>query len=480
MVTAIEQIVMTTSTMTRRTVEAHPERGEMGLEPSCVGGSDDTDFVTETSEPDEIPNAGDEPRPARPARAVTLRSLAPQYVPAQHSGYVRHLEDAIKERKNKNIALTGRYGSGKSSVLDEIETKHKADTLRISINTLGPDGEGEGLTNRIQKELVKQLVYRAKPGKLRRSRFARVAPLTKSRAFFEALGLTALVSGLLWLLGVRPELTGLSADPDWKVRSLSGGSFVVLVVLAVWLVRWLIGDRIISQVKAAGTTVTLEAGPDTYFDKYLDEIVAFFDAVNPKFVIFEDLDRFDDPQIFDSLREFNTLINASAHWKDREQPLRFIYAIKDSLFEQLGVEPEPRNRSAETTASAGDADSVPPSTGTDAAPSRDPAVSAVERANRTKFFELVIPIVPFISHRNARDLLVGALKELGFPEDSVTRPLLDLVARHATDMRLLLNICNEFAVFSEKLLWVENPAPGMTADDLFALVAYKKLSSRRL
>jgi len=58
---------------------------------------------------------------------------------------VRHLEDAIKEPKNRNIALTGRYGSGKSSVLDDFEAKHKDKTLRISINTLGPDEGDEDL-----------------------------------------------------------------------------------------------------------------------------------------------------------------------------------------------------------------------------------------------------------------------------------------------------------------------------------------------
>src|SRR5699024_9159425 len=85
-------------------------------------------------------------------------------------------------------------------------------------------------------------------------------------------------------------------------------------------------------------------------------------------------------------------------------------------------------------------------------PRVDLAKAAVERANRTKFFELVIPVVPFISHRNARDHLADSLKRLGFSADVVKRPLLDLVARHTTDMRLLINICNEFAVFGEHLL----------------------------
>lgn len=184
--------------------------------------------------------------------------------------------------------------------------------------------------------------------------------------------------------------------------------------------------------------------------------MAFFDTVKPKYVIFEDLDRFDDPQIFDSLRELNTLINSSSHWKKKEQTLHFIYAIKDSLFEQLGTE-DIHNE-----------DNI----------SREKRVDlvelAVKRANRTKFFEIVIPIVPFISYRNARDHFIRIIDSLELPEKyRISRPLIDLVSRHTTDMRLMVNIRNEFSVFAEHLLWVENSAPGMTADNLFALIVYK-------
>ena len=173
-------------------------------------------------------------------------------------------------------------------------------------------------------------------------------------------------------------------------------------------------------------------------------------------MIFEDLDRFDDPQIFDSLHELNTLINTSAHWRDKKQPLRFIYAIKDSLFEQLGAASR-----ADASVDENEKSRV------------NVAATVVRRANRTKFFEIVIPIVPFISYRNARDHIVETLASLDFAEDFVSRPLLDLVARYTTDMRLMINICNEFAVFVERLLWTDRPAPGMTADHLFALVVYK-------
>ncbi|MEU4360410.1 hypothetical protein [Promicromonospora sp. NPDC023987] len=399
-------------------------------------------------------------------RHVKLRTLAPEYVGNQHDIYVRHLEEAIRETKNRNIALTGRYGSGKSSVLDAFEKKHQGSTVRISINTLGPDEDDEDLTNRIQKELVKQLVYRLKPGQIRRSRFARPKPLTWWRAFFQAFGVSVIGVGLMWLFGVRPASNWPGAAASTTYQAWLGLLFFVLVLLAVWGIRWLVGDRIVSEVTTAGTKIALGEGPTTYFDSFLDEIVAFFDAVEPKYVIFEDLDRFDDPQIFDSLRELNTLINASARWRRKKQPVRFIYAIKDSLFEQLGAEPDREYEGADDEEAAAGAVAA-------TKPRLDVAAAAVRRANRTKFFEQVIPIVPFISHRNARDHLVNVLKSLNLREDVVSRPLVDLVARHTTDMRLMINICNEFAVFAEHLFWTDNPAPGMTTDHLFALVAYK-------
>jgi hypothetical protein len=419
-----------------------------------------TDPVDQSDTKGSVASNNSEQR-GKPTRQVTLRTLAPEYNKDRHDIYVRHLEDGVQDRRNRNIALTGRYGAGKSSVLDAFEKKHEQSTLRISINTLGPDEDDEDLTNRIQKELVKQLIYRLKPGQIRRSRFARPKSLTKWWAFLQAVGASAVGLGILWLLGIRPASGWPDADSNVAAQAGLNLLFFALVVLAVWAARWLIGDRIVSEVTTAGTKIALGDGPTTYFDSFLDEIVQFFDAVEPDYVIFEDLDRFDDPQIFDSLRELNALINSSAHWKAKDQPLRFIYAIKDSLFEQLGTEVQPKDNEPDVDSGIG------------AKLKRDFAAVGVQRANRTKFFELVIPMVPFISHRNARDLLVKSLLALGFPEHSISRPLLDLIARHTTDMRLMINICNEFAVFAEHLLWSDNPAPGMTTDDLFALVAYK-------
>ena len=410
--------------------------------------------------------------PSEVPSTASLRSLAPEYDPKHHDRYLRRLQTAVEDPRNKNIALMGRYGTGKSSILDQFEREYvRPDkVLRISINTLGAPAADADITNRIQKELVRHLTYRAAPGQLRHSRFARIKPFSWKRASAQAAVATALLGLFLFLLGWLPDVPGDGS----KQRGLAWAGLAAVTWTFALFLRWALDGRVVSDVSAAGAAVKISERSDTYFDEYLEEIAYFFDSVKPHVVIFEDLDRFEDPYIFDSLRELNTLLNASPT-RQPGQPIRFIYAIRDSLFTQLGHSPRAGADDRYRRGEGADNDGSHPG---DASTSQtfDPAVVESQRANRTKFFEIVIPVVPFISHRNARELMVNALERQGWaigPTGAqIDRQLIDTVARHTTEMRLLLNICNEFTVFAEHLLG-PNEAPGLDATGLFALVAYK-------
>ncbi len=63
--------------------------------------------------------------------------------------------------------------------------------------------------------------------------------------------------------------------------------------------------------------------------------------------------------------------------------------------------------------------------------------------------------MPFISHRNARDLLLRVLDERGIT--GIEHALVNTVAQHCTDMRLMRNMCNEYLVFAERLLEPKEP-----------------------
>ena len=94
-------------------------------------------------------------------------------------------------------------------------------------------------------------------------------------------------------------------------------------------------------------------------------------------------------------------------------------------------------------------------------------------SDRAKFFDLIVPIVPFISHEVAADLLLETLREL--PERLLpSRPLVAMAGRHFTDMRVIHSIRNEYEVFAAELL-DKSAVKGLSRDQLFATVLFKHL-----
>ncbi|AFT69490.1 hypothetical protein B5T_01207 [Alloalcanivorax dieselolei B5] len=388
-----------------------------------------------------------------------LVPLTPEYIDREHGGYVRAIEVALENKQIRNIALSGNYGVGKSSILREFARRQREHVVELSLSTLAPI-EASNLddsvpkqattpTNRIQQEIVKQLLYRKDPSKAPASRFRRIE---RFRWGWEiaAAALSGLAIAFIFLL------TG------WATRIASAfgvtdkiGIWIHLIIFlvatgATVLLRWLFYGKLhIKQLSAGSATVTLDDKSVSYFDQYLDEIVYFFEVSDHHIVIFEDIDRFNDSQIFETLRALNTLLNASPQIKI---PIRFIYAIKDSIFDSMGLGVE--GRKGESNAQSTD----------------DPAQAEAVRANRTKFFDLIIPVVPFITHRSARNL---AVKLLGEIEHEVNPKLLDLAAQYVPDMRLLKNTCNEFIIFRDRIFSGDGEQLRLNETELFAMMLYK-------
>jgi hypothetical protein len=386
---------------------------------------------------------------------ASLLPLTPSYEEGEHGVYLRHLRDALSDPEQsliRNIAVTGGYGVGKSSILQRLRSEFSDRTVTLSLPTLGessvddPDpagaAAGASVTNRIQKEIVKQLLYRERPERVPGSRFRRLTGFRWRGAIGSSMLAGAALVLVMYLTHFADRLVRLVG------RGLlhHGAAYLALLLFlaaVITVFRRMLHNRVwIQQLGAGSASITLSNRVDTYFDEYLDEIVYFFERTKCDIVIFEDLDRFDDPHIFETLRELNTILNNSRQLRGKS--VRFIYAIKDSIFEQLG-------RPAEHA---------------------DAAEAEITRANRTKFFDLVIPVVPFITHRSARDLMSRTVEMSGLP---VSRELIGLAARHVADMRLIKNICNEFAIFREKLLLSERSLPGLEDNQLFAMILYKNI-----
>ena len=293
--------------------------------------------------------------------SVRLRPLFAVYSEKEHKMYVDALEDALNHSGVKNIALAGGYGVGKSSILQGFVKNHEEEVAEISLSTLSFDRSAAStqssipsqeaivnteserslsVTNLIQKEIVKQLLYRQQPSKMRQSRFERIEifkfrthwPLIALISFLITLSLR--VFGWQQKVFVAIGLTGLSPTYSF-LMSLS------CVFLMVWFAGLQLNGRLkIRKLSIASATITLSPNSMSFFDEYLDEIVYFFESTKTRITIFEDIDRFDDPYIFETLRSLNTLLNGTKYNKRKDSPIVFIYAIKDSIFDYSNYAPK--------------------------------------------------------------------------------------------------------------------------------------------
>ncbi len=77
----------------------------------------------------------------RTGNTIPLTALAPYYRPKYHEVYLDLLKRALRHPDTRNIALTGSYGSGKSSVLQALGRHwwQRRRIVELSLSTLDPD-----------------------------------------------------------------------------------------------------------------------------------------------------------------------------------------------------------------------------------------------------------------------------------------------------------------------------------------------------
>ena len=399
-----------------------------------------------------------------PNASSELIVLSPHYDEKHHGPYVRKLEQAVCNPKVQNIALTGGYGTGKSSVIQGlIERIHSSKELKkirpitISLPTIQVVNESDSKddrTDRIQREIVKQLLYRSEPRKMRRSQYRRITHITTVQRAIACFIIAIFLTFAFWLL----------AKPDWhwsQGGSLWGYWQPAVVQTILWgltfYIDWTWVNKptiAIKGLQLGPAKLELEKNDFNYFDKYLNEIIYYFEVSKTNLVVFEDLDRFDDPYIFDALHELNELINISLgqerFTEQKNPPVRFLYAIRDSIFE---YKTQGIIKNADTR-----------------------YTHRLEIENRTKFFDVIVPIFPFSTSRNAYEYLKYLLNDRSI---AIDQKLLKIVGSEVSDYRLLANIVSEFQIFTERIStsWDGNKEVEEFLKDhanyLFAFVVYK-------
>lgn len=441
-----------------------------------------------------------------------LKPLYPQYDESSHSPYVKRLEKALQGEDTKihNIALSGVYGSGKSSILEKVvedlEEKRPYTTRTISLAPLAAQlkeqddkktdsvsdkddptlkeapgalppksSKPSSTTNLIQKEIIKQLLYGTDPGKIPASHFHRINEIGLGKQLLSSLACGTLLLFILdihkWPYNRIQELLTWLPIPTSITKILAEIVIIGLLLIATFALFHYFGTRIhLAKIDVGTAGITLGENSDSYFDQYLDEIIYIFEKTGIRTVFFEDLDRFQDAQIFDSLRELNQILNndpklrhtestiqkisqrlhfsPSAEEKNSQPstPIQFVYAIHDAIFSNQYVLADEQVSNKE---------------------------SLSHSFSRAKFFDLIIPVVPFVSASNSYQIALETLEDVLDANDPQMINLLELVADAVPDKLTWINIRNEFIVYKEQLLNPKRTNLGLSPVKMLAILIYK-------
>jgi len=357
--------------------------------------------------------------------------------------YLNALDWALRNPDVKNIALSGPYGSGKSSIIQSYKMKHPSvKALNISLATFDVENYQDD-ENIIEEGILKQLFYKVDANKIPQSRYRKLRKIStisyiRKISIFSIL--LAFVGGF-FLTDKTCVLFDkvLSIGAYWGMGKLSTVFFVVgvwmiSVFFLAYLFRWITKKFSLKEVNLADKAVLSEGLEDdeSIFNKNMDEIVYFFEETKYDTVFIEDLDRFESTEIFIKLRELNNILNNYEQIKNR---IVFIYAIRDDIF---------------------------------------------VKNERTKFFDFIIPVIPIINSTNSGEILRDKLDVVEMEDGTFASSKYDISSRFITlispyieDMRVLTSICNEFVIYKNTLR--DRQRLSLKDELMFSMMVFKNL-----
>lgn len=369
---------------------------------------------------------------------IILETLTPiildeeQKEKLNYCNYEALLDDVMSSDKYCNIALTGGYGAGKSTILNTYEKEHSYNSIHISLAKLNDEE-----TENVQAKLINQIIHQIDPKLIPQTQFKIKNIVDWKKVALITMVLFAFITSVLYLFSVPPsqviEDSQVSLyDTFWQykenivilVMALLSFLILLLVVVNAQLKRPLIKSIHMDKSQIELVEGEKEQGNEKEkFDKYMDEIIYLFEKSEIDILVIEDLDRLEDVEIFYELRQINYLVNKKLR---KKKHIRFIYMVRDELFKKS--------------------------------------------EERTKFFDIIIPIVPVMDNSNSYDLLKKMMGDEWLSK--LDKAYLKMICMYIHDYRMLKNIFNEFQIYYSQLRIEEHKYVPMK---LFTMITYKNL-----
>lgn len=353
------------------------------------------------------------------------------------------LNKQIEDFNVHNIAIVARYGAGKSCVIKTYLDKYRNEKVnRFSRNSksgknhyaqisLSTFNESDYDETAIERSILQQLLYSKRKQSLPNSEIRRTKKTSLINTFITAVVFTLfLASVVLFGIEIKNNLFGV----NWIKYLFLGIAILALFGILFGAIYFHKLKRI--KYKDFETEFHSESSKNetkqvsSLINKFIDEILYFFECVNLDLVIFEDLDRLPNKDIFVKLRELNTIINGSEKSKKK---VTFLYAVKDDLFHT--------------------------------------------EEERAKFFDFILPIVPVINPVTTQKIIEDKLVPLKNYNSKMdlTGKFVKCISSYIPDMRVLNNTFNDYVLMFHKIIEDINASDKLKSENLFALCLYKNL-----
>ncbi len=386
-------------------------------------------------------------------RKARLKSFSPtdrmERIHSAAKQYIGYIDNALYDKNIRNIAITGDFGIGKSSLIKTYEKKKHQKFIHLSVSDLAEIKEGttpHDLTKAdIEKNLLKRLLSICREKDIPMSRFQRV-PETISKRYTIIAFLCAFAVLDVMIVFLEPFIRTINFIPDhWTLLQsftsyvdansvlhlakalLFPMMFLFVLNLADVIIRHYKLPKISTKIVKGDSETTAEFNrriePENLDTNYM-EIVYVLEQAAKKggyVFVFEDMDRFDASvcvPILVKLRQFNEILNDRSSLKKRwfkGQKYTFIYVLRESIFEEYCNSSNLSDSFLNTS------------------------------ADLYKFCDIIIPVVPEIGTHNSATYLEEVLRDYG----SFNADFLSAIAPHLVDYRRINDVTNEYKIFAD-------------------------------